>query len=231
MPSVFGKSAPVLLLSLAVTQALEAAPQSSIDQIPNQAPSDKIPVSSASRSTEAPPQLTSGTDSTPQFLQLSSERRSGRQPEQLSTEGKTAQAPKPLSRPSDGYEVGVDRLAGADRCDPAGRSLPRSTCSKVIENRAAEFARPDRSALSPEQRLLLEQEVREGGLDAQSGARRLSQTGEADESLAAMGVAATVLRPKEETVGPKDKRDEDTVRAAEIIGAIIGQSPAPPPPQ
>lgn len=213
------------------SSALIAAPQLSIDQISNEVPSVETPVNGVPQSSDAPQQLTSEADSAPQSSQLSTERRSGRQPEQLSNEGKTARAPGPLSQPSDGHQVGVDRLAGADRCDPTERSLPKSTCSKVIENRASEFARPDVNALSPEQRLLLEQEVREGVLDAQSGARRLSQTGEADESLAAMGVAAVVLRPKEDPPAPKSERDEDAAKATEIIGAIIGASPAPPPPQ
>jgi hypothetical protein len=123
----------------------------------------------------------------------------------------------------------VERLAGDDRCDPAEQHLPKSRCARVIENRSSEFARPDPSALSPEQKLLLEQEIRERVLDPVSGARKLATTGEAEESLAAMGVAAAVMKPKEEA--PADRKpDEETAKAAaEIIGAIIAQPSTPPP--
>jgi hypothetical protein len=100
----------------------------------------------------------------------------------------------------------------------------------VIENRSSEFARPDPNALSPEQRLLLEQEVREGALTAEDGARHLAATGEADASLAAMGVAATVLRSKDEAPAKKQAED-DVAKAAEIVGAIINQPLTPQPPQ
>lgn len=220
-----------LLLSLVGASTLSAAQQTSIDQIPNENPDIEIQIERATRSPDPSPQLSSGADSSSQPSQLSTEHSLARPPQQLSNEGKTAQAPRSLSRPSDGHQLSVDRLTGNDRCDPAEPSLPKATCRKVIENRAAEFVRPDANALSPEQRLLLEQEVRRGALDSQSGARRLSETGEADESLAAMGVAASVLRPKDEAVASKGKRDEDAAGAAEIVGAIIGQSLAPPPPR
>ena len=104
---------------------------------------------------------------------------------------------------------------------------PRSRCANIIENRSSEFARPDPNALSPEQRLLLEQEVREGALNAEKGARRLAATGQADESLSAMGVAATVLRPGEEVQQPKPPEDDVAKAAADIVGAIINQPLTP----
>ena len=223
-------SISVLFAGFVAASAAASPQEPSVDQVSAKSARIEIQQPAVEKSAAAPEQLARGDDHSPSTSQVSREQRPTRPPEQLSDEGKTALSPKPLSTPSEGRQVGVDRLAGADRCDPAERSFPKSICRKVIENRSAEFARPDANALSPEQRLLLEQDVREGALDAQSAARRLSETGEADESLAAMGVAAVVLQPKDEPPPAKDK-DEDTAKAAEILGAIIGQPPPPPPPQ
>lgn len=218
----------VLLTGLAFkAQAQVADP--SIDQIPAASRSIDVPMPSSEkgRSFAAPAQLASGAESGPATTQINPEGRSAPATDQLSRIGKTAQAPQPLSAPSEGRKSTVERVAGEDRCDPAAPKQPRSKCAKVIENRSAEFARPDPRTLSPEQRLLLEQEVREAGLDPVTGARRLAATGEA-ESLAAMGVAAVVLRDDE--VPKKSKADEDPAKAAaEIVGAILNQPPRAPP--
>ena len=122
----------------------------------------------------------------------------------------------------------MERLAGTDQCDPADPKRSRAKCATVIENRAAEFARSNPNELSPEQRLLLEQELREGALDPQRAARRLATTGRADDaSLEAMGVAAVALRPGEEAP-EKPEENEDVARAAEIVGAIVNAPLAPP---
>lgn len=182
------------------------------------------------RSSAAPVQLAIGAESSPTAVQVTSEHRAATPPDQLSKDGKTAQQPQPLSEPSEGRRSAVDRVAGADRCDPAEPMRPRVRCAMVIENRSSEFARPDPNALSPEQRLLLEQEVKEEALNTDDGARRLATTGEADESLVAMGVAAVVLRSNEEAPA-KAPADENAIKAADIVGAIIGQPLTPPPPQ
>ena len=188
----------------------------------------RLDVQEDPHSSAPPEQLASETERSSRTAQVTFERPAAQVPDQLSKGGKTAQPSQPLSRPSDGHRADVERLAGADRCDPAEIKRPRSRCATVIENRSGEFARPDPNALSPEQRLLLEQEVREGALDANSGARRLATTGQADESLAAMGVAAAVLRPKEEVASLKQS-DDDLAKAAEIVGAITQPLPPQPP--
>jgi hypothetical protein len=182
------------------------------------------------RSIAPPAQLATDAESSPATAQVTRERRAAPPPDQLSSGGKTAQQPQPLSEPAEGRQSAVERVAGADRCDPAEPRRPRTRCANVIENRSSEFARPDPNALSPEQRLLLEQEVREGALTAEDGARHLAATGEADASLAAMGVAATVLRSKDEAPAKKQAED-DVAKAAEIVGAIINQPLTPQPPQ
>ena len=187
----------------------------------------RLDVGEQPRSSAPPAQLATGSESFPATPQVTPERRSAPPPDQLSTGGKTAQPPQPLSRPAEGRQAEVERVDGADRCDPAEPMRPRSRCAKVIENRSAEFARPDPNALSPEQRLLLEQEVREGALNAEIGARRLATTGQTDESLAAMGVAATVLGPTEDAQQPKQPEDDVAKAAADIVGAIINQPLTP----
>jgi hypothetical protein len=133
-----------------------------------------------------------------------------------------------LSERRDGRPEAVQRLTGTDACDPARRHLPKAQCARVIENRSSEFARPDPTVLSPEQRLLLEQEIGRDALDPVSGARRLATTGVADESLAAMGVAAVVMGTKDDAP-EKTKQEEDVAKAAEVVGAILNQPLAPPP--
>lgn len=219
----------LLLIGLGCNADAQVA-DPSIDQIPaaSQIIDTPTPSSEKDRSLAPPAQLASGAERGPATAQISPEGRSAPATDQVSRIGKTAQAPQSLSTPSEGRKSTVERVAGEDRCDPAAPKQPRSTCAKVIENRSSEFARPDPRALSPEQRLLLEQEVREAGLDPVNGARRLAVTGEADESLAAMGVAAVVLRDDE--VPKKSKTDEDPAKAAaEIVGAIMNQPQATPP--
>src|SRR3546814_10365041 len=67
-------------------------------------------------------------------------------------------------RPSDGRTGAVTPVTGEDRCDAAKQDKDKArqeACAKVIETRAAEFTRPDPTILSPEQRLLVDQRLRE----------------------------------------------------------------------
>lgn len=222
----------ILLIACSVAgSALAQAADPSIEQISSAPLSVNVQANppEADRSVAPPAQLATDEESSPATSQVSAERRAAPPPDQLSRGPKTAQPPQPLSRPAEGRQSAVERLVGADRCDPAKPNLPRS-CAMVIENRSAEFTRPDPNGLSPEQRLLLEQEVREGALDPVRGARRLAVTGDSDQSLAAMGVAAAVMRPKEDAAD-NDKPNEDVAKAAEIVGAIINQPLNPQPPQ
>jgi hypothetical protein len=221
----------IFLIITCATGASAAAQESdsSIEQISSgsRGAEFRLDVGEQPRSSAPPAQLATGSESSPATPQVTPERRSAPPPDQVSTGGKTAQQPQPLSQPSEGRRAAVDRVEGVDRCDPAEPMRPRSRCANIIENRSSEFARPDPNALSPEQRLLLEQEVREGALNAEDGARRLAIIGEADESLAAMGVAATVLRPGEEVQQPKHAEDDVAKAAADIVGAIINQPLTP----
>ena len=83
---------------------------------------------------------------------------------QLTSGPRTAREPESLSRPSEGRTGAVARVEGDDRCadaDPANRP---AVCDRPIEARSAEFARPRTPAFSPEQRLLVDQRLRDAGL-------------------------------------------------------------------
>jgi hypothetical protein len=215
---------------LAAWSVAGASQAQSIEQISPAPASADMPLNppESGASVESAPQLSSGAESAPAAAQVNRERRSARAPDQLSKGPRTAQSSQPLSDRADGRPEGVQRLAGTDACDPARRHLPKSQCARIIENRSSEFARRDPTALSPEQRLLLEQQIGREALDPVSGARRLATTGAADESLAAMGVAAVVMGNKDDPP-EKSKQDEDVAKAAEVVGAILNQPLAPPP--
>lgn len=176
-------------------------------------------------SARPPPQLAADQESTPAASQLTSERGAARVSSQVTSASRSAEPPQSLSHRNDGRSTAVERLEGSDRCDPAIGDKTRSRkCADVIENRAAEFSRPDPTALSPEQRLLLEQELREGALDFQAAARRLANTGESD-SLEAQGVASVVLTPSAESNKPDKPEDDAAADAAAIVGAVVNQPP------
>jgi hypothetical protein len=224
------KRTSVLLLLAASTAAAAQTVDPSVDQISSRSANVELGMNRPDdpRSTAALEQLATEGESTPAEPQVTPERRSAPTPEQLSKGGKTAQAPQPLSKPSDGRQSAVERVAGADQCDPADPKRSRAKCAKVIENRAAEFARSNPNELSPEQRILLEQDLRESTLDQQRAVRKLATTGRVDDaSFEAMGVAAVALRPAEEAP-KKPEAKEDVARAAEIVGAILNAPRTPP---
>jgi hypothetical protein len=77
---------------------------------------------------------------------------------QASKEERSARGVAPLSQRSEGRETAIVRVGGSDRCDPQAPGATSGNCSRVIERRSADFARPVAPVLSPEQRLLVGQE-------------------------------------------------------------------------
>jgi hypothetical protein len=77
---------------------------------------------------------------------------------QASKEERSARGVAPLSQRSEGRETAIVRVGGSDRCDPQAPGATSGSCSRVIERRSADFARPVAPVLSPEQRLLVGQE-------------------------------------------------------------------------
>lgn len=176
---------------------------------------------------DAPSQISADGDSTPAEAQLTSRRASRQAPKQLSVDPRDAKGPPPLSKPSDGRTGAIDRVAGSDRCDPATPAARQpEACKQVIESRADDYTRPSPTELSPEQKLLIDQHLREQGRDLTEAAQRLAKSGEADDSTESMGIAAIVLQqsapPQEEPEKPKDPAAD---AAAHAVMQIISQLP------
>ena len=142
---------------------------------------------------------------------------------QISNNAPSAQPPQPLSQPAEGRTSNVEAVAGKDRCDPAVPKEKRSAeCRKVIETRAGEYSRPDPTALSPEQKLLLTQEIQGAGDDVANATRRLAVSGEPDNSTEA-GIASIVL---EQAKPPPKKEEQDPAdAAAEAVMNYLSQIP------
>lgn len=220
--------------SAALAQAEQGAPQFS-DATPPDSQS-----SSPSEALQGPPQVSSNSDSLAVETQLTAPLKSVQQPPQLSSGGPnaqapaqlssgrpTAQAPEPLSKPADGRTAAVERVEGADRCDPAIPKAKQSDeCKKVIESRADDYARPQPPELSPEQRLLIDQQMNGAGEAISEAARRLAKSGDPDSSNDAMGIAAIVLQqsaPK--APEPKQNEDPTTQAAVDAIIQMVTQGP------
>lgn len=185
---------------LAVTAPLPAqGPQAAIDQL-----------GTADRTT-ATPQLTEAAGRfTPVELA----------PLQLAPAPPSAAAPEPLSQPADGRDTATPVIAGRDRCDPAAPAPRGPACSRVIETRAADYARPA-ATLTPEQRLLVQQQTGEAGPSAD--ARRVAANpGDASDQA----VASVVLRGP---APPPREDDKPAGPASAVIDAIVGGATQPPP--
>lgn len=155
-------------------------------------------------------------------VQLTNERGSGKAADQLTHGARSAQSSQPLSQPRDGRPTAVERLAGADRCDPGtGRTRP-VRCAQAIETRAAEFSRQP-AQLSPEQSIMAEQQARERTGNFGSAARRLAASGADADSPEAQGVASVALSRPAEVARPNPAVPEAGPSEAvmSIINAII----------
>ena len=142
---------------------------------------------------------------------------------QLYHGGRTAQPSAPLSTPAEGRNTAMSAVQGDDRCDPrlaAHAPLP-AQCSRVIETRSADFARPAPTSLSPEQRILIENQSQ---AEASAGAiRRLSTRGDAN-AFSDQALASTVLDAAQ-AARPATPEAEPTMDAATaaVIEAIARQ--------
>ncbi len=133
--------------------------------------------------------------------QLSSERPVAQVARQLSRGG-TADAPPPLSQPKEGRTGATARVEGRDRCDPAV-SDPASVplCAQVIETRASEFRIPDPLILSPEQKLLVDQRLREAPATRaairQGDASALDPDAAENQAIAAVALGGPAAQERE----------------------------------
>lgn len=202
---------------------------SSIAQI-STASSVPPPAAQEQASAEAPDQLGSSNESSSPTDQLSGTAASSAPTRQVSTAPRDARPPQPLSRPSEGRTAAVEAVRGKDRCD-AARADQNRKCADVIENRAAQFSRREAPVLSPEQKLLADQQTRESAADFEQAARRLAKSGQTDNSLESLGVASVVLsspgEPPKKEENPDDPAQGEAAQA--LINAIVngGTTTAP----
>ena len=226
----FAMAAVPVFPALAQTVPLgpDPAPPATIEQIP--VTPGNVPIS-PSRNAAASPQLTADEESARPAHQLSSKGQSSPTSVQVYKGKRTAQASAPLSSPAEGRTAATERVEGKDRCDPASKNRETGQgCDKVIETRADEFARPDTTPLSPEQRIIIAQQIRDRATTA-TGAAKLLASGSLDaDSAEGQEVASIVLkRPPE--APKKEKPDEPSSieeQAAAVINAIVNQAPIAP---
>lgn len=138
---------------------------------------------------------------------------------QLAPKGPSAAPPPALSKPSQGRDTRAAALKGSDRCSGADAARESEICARVIETRSAEFAAPDHEPLSPEQRLLANQNLLDSApSDVNAAARRLS-TGREDDTLAALAVANQALAKP--VVVDSRKEDETKATAPNVVDALV----------
>ena len=211
-------------LGLVAAALLQSSDVARVEQISAGKP--VVPIVAPPPTGAAPSQLTPVSQSKFPARQVSDGIRSATPSQQLAPRQKSAQAGASLSKPADGRPTPTERIEGADRCDPKLRSeQARTKCSRVIENRAAEFKRNEAPELSPEQKISLEQSgVDTTGIDAAT--RQLATTGNASGSMDAQGVAAIVLRPPAEDSRKKEPElDPNQSEAAAAITGLLNQAP------
>lgn len=224
---------------LQVEQISSAPPPAAAAPVQQVAPESRhiLAPPPAPRTTAPPQQLSTGAESAPDTRQLTREDKAAPAPAQLYHGGPTAQPSAPLSSPAEGRTGAIAKVEGHDRCDSARDKDKKNpqVCANVIETRSAEFARPDPAALSPEQRIMAEQRLREASPSLQTVVRRLANNEGDPDSIEAQSVASVVLnRPAE----PAPKKPEEpaenasTDAAAALVAAIInatnGQQQPPP---
>ena len=175
------------------------------------------------KTTQPPQQLSNFEDSKPAEAQLAAPGTSNEQPRQVASRSLDPRAAEPLSTPEEGRTAAVDRVKGHDRCDPADAQKSKTLqCRKIIENRAAQYSRPSPTRLSPEQKLLIDQQLQAN----EEASRRLATSGEVDGSLEGMGIASIVLdRNKPDEPEKKPQPDPEAAAAAQAVLAIINRAP------
>jgi hypothetical protein len=218
---------PLLAAVVLPAGAAFAQPVTDVAQVSDGKASVRVEPLPIKVSNEAPAQISHSTDRTPAEAQLTNPSAAHQQTTQLSSGPRTARPPQPLSRPADGRTAAVERVAGSDSCDPAVPKEKQSqACKQVIESRADDYTRPHPTELTPEQRLLLDQELEHAGEGVADATRRLATTGETDNSDEAMGIAAIVLRQSGPPSKEPEEPDDPAAKAAvEAIVQIMTQAP------
>lgn len=175
-----------------------------------------------------------GTGRTPVGLtppQLTRDRRQVRTEDEFHGRGRSVQGTEPLSSPSDGRTSAVARVEGRDRCDRA-QTDSVVICARAIETRSGEFAKPQAVALSPEQRLLIVQPLRDGQETIRTASQRLAGDGQA-QTIEEQSVASVALRQGNNAVRPAAADAAGlpvlSAEAQAFVNALVGSSAISPP--
>jgi hypothetical protein len=215
-----------LLLIGTSAAALRAQDRTDIAQIPQATTADPVaPAEPVQASGDAPAQISAAQDSGPEQAQLTSVGTSRDEPSQVAKRSRNPAPPDPLSTPEQGRTAAIDPVTGHDHCDPAnGSEKGTLKCKRVIENRAAEYRRPAPTELSPEQKLMIDQQLRA----EESASQRLAQSGNPANNLDSMGIASVVLN--QQGKGDEDKKakqDEQSQAAVQALVTILQSTPPP----
>jgi hypothetical protein len=210
----------VMPIAAAQAQDVTAAPQ-----IIDPAPGDTSPQQISQQTNDSPRQLSGVEDSRPRQRQLTTVDESDERTAQVSSEPRNAQAPEPLSTQEQGRTAAVAPVEGKDRCDAANpRDSKLPECRHVIETRSAEFTRPSPTELSPEQKLLIDQQLLARESNLSTVTRRLADTGDPN-SIEAMGVASVALTQNRPDEPKKPEQDAQTEAAIQAIVTVLGGQP------
>ena len=218
------RAAAATLISAAMAAA-PAAAQQQVD-VPQITTSRAVVAAAepvAEKGAQPVQQLSTGNDSRPAERQVTPSGSSNEQPSQVATRTRNPQPPQPLSTPEQGRTAAVEPVHGHDRCDPADEKQSKTLqCRKVIENRAAEYVRPSPTRLSPEQKLMVDQQLQA----REEAVRRLANSGQVDGSIEGMGIASIVLDQSTKQNEPEKKPPEAQSDAAvQAIMTILNQAP------
>lgn len=207
---------------MAMALALQISDPVTVDQV------SAVHVATSRPTGEAPAQLSSRHQSRSSSPQLVSGAPTATAGQQLSPAVPSAQPPAPLSSRSEGRPNPTERIGGSDRCDPQeGSKAGEAKCAEIIEKRASEFQGPRVPELSPEEKILLEQDELERK-SYEAAARRLAIAGDDTESSESQGVAFVALRPpvQEDKEKPEEQMPRDA-EAAAVLNAILNPKPQP----
>lgn len=155
---------------------------------------------------------------------------------QVNTEKPNVRGSDPLSKPGDGRPTAIVALKGVDRCENTAALTSDDICANTIESRSQDYARPSVTALSPEQRLLAQQDIRDSQYgDTEQTARRLgvdnNKTGLSleDQGIAAIAIANSASQTAVDETPAAGALEDLPADATGIISSILGGLQLPPP--
>lgn len=193
---------------IAAEQITRSRVDQAIDQLPRAA--SKHPVA---------PQITPRTAGSVAPSQLAAEGGKSASLPQLAPPARSAGAPVSAVTRAQGRQTGLVRVGGSDRCDPQAQRADAANCQRVIEARAAEFDSPVAPTLTPEQRLLRDQD-RGGVRSIATAAQRIGRT-DVDADATDTQVLAAVSRGQSDEPAPKAPAATDQLPSSAVLIQMI----------